>query len=277
MQPLRSLVDQTQLAEQYKSSANLNARAQLHQRFSTNKYGWMRWVFDQLALLGPHSRVLEVGCGPGWLWRENLPRIPVGWQITLGDFSPGMVAEAEAGLQGSGRDFSFEVMDVQSLPFAAESFDAVIANHMLYHVPDLARAFSEVRRVLKPGGSFYAATNGERHLQELNALYLRFAPQLDLGERRFTLENGVARMGAWFPEVEVRRYESALVVTEAEPLLAYALSGIVGDAIQGEGRAALTQFIAEEIAREGAIRISQDAGLFVARKAPEGHNSGEES
>ena len=53
---------------QYKTSNNLTARAALHQRFSTNPQPWPQWVFAELA---PHlrGRVLEVGGGPGWLWR----------------------------------------------------------------------------------------------------------------------------------------------------------------------------------------------------------------
>jgi hypothetical protein len=53
-------------SEQYKTPANLTARADLHRRFSTNPYPWLRWVFDQLAL-EPRERVVEAGGGPGWL------------------------------------------------------------------------------------------------------------------------------------------------------------------------------------------------------------------
>ena len=43
-------------------------------------------------------RVLECGCGPGWLWRDKVERVPENCQVTLTDLSPGMVAEAEAAL-----------------------------------------------------------------------------------------------------------------------------------------------------------------------------------
>ena len=51
------------LTGQYKDSGNLEARFQLHERYSTNKYGWHRWVFDQLRV-PRDGRVLELGCGP---------------------------------------------------------------------------------------------------------------------------------------------------------------------------------------------------------------------
>src|SRR5688572_32991799 len=81
------------LNQQYRDGSNLNARVQLHQRFSTNTYNWYWWVLDQVKM-PPQGRVLELGCGPGWLWVENRERIPPGWEITLSDFSPGMIEEA---------------------------------------------------------------------------------------------------------------------------------------------------------------------------------------
>src|SRR5215210_9014670 len=207
------IADQTYLREQYKNAANLNDRIQLHVRFSTNRYDFHRWVFDQLKLAAS-SRVLELGCGPGSLWRPNLARIPSGWQITLTDFSPGMLAEARANLAGA-HPFSFEQADAQAIPFANASFDAVIANHMLYHVPDRAKAFAEIRRMLRPKGRFYAATNGENHLREIYEFVHQFDSTIDLWNRMtFRLESGAAELSHFFSHVLLHRYESALVVTE---------------------------------------------------------------
>ena len=50
---------------------------------------------------------------------------------------------------------SFEKIDIQSIPFEDNSFDMIIANHMLFHVPDLNKALLEVKRVLKERGYFY--------------------------------------------------------------------------------------------------------------------------
>ncbi|MBA2446217.1 MAG: class I SAM-dependent methyltransferase [Nocardioidaceae bacterium] len=59
------------------------------------------------------------------------------------------------------------VADVMRLPWADSSFDAVVAMWMRYHVPDLHQGLAEIRRALRPGGVFVAATNGNDHLVEL--------------------------------------------------------------------------------------------------------------
>jgi len=258
------------LSEQYRSDRNLNARAELHRRFSTNRRGWMPWVFDQLDL-PERAAVLEVGGGPGWLWVENRARIPPGWRITLTDLSSGMVNAARANLAGDAR-FHIRTADAQALPFASETFDAVIANHMLYHVTDRAGALAEIRRVLRPGGALYAATNGINHMRELTDLALRLDPDgrfagLHRFPAGFTLENGYAQFAAHFDAIEVRRYPDALLVTEVEPLVEYVLSGLTSD----EQTSAVADVVRAALAREmqphGAIRITKDSGLFIARRA----------
>ncbi len=264
------------LTSQYNNADKLNARIQLHWRFSTNKYDWSRWVFDHLQIPAL-ARILEVGCGPAKFWLKNMDRIPVGWDITLSDFSPGMLQEAKQNLhdslrgrpQGSLR-IAFEVFDVQSIPFDNAHFDAIIANHMLYHVPDRAKALAEIRRVLKPGGHLYAATNGQNHLLELHELLEKFDPYTmarwfsSASSMPFRLESGSAELSPWFSSITLHRYESDLLVTEAEPLVAYVLSMFVTPMITGEKINQFRSFVEQELAAHGPIHITKDTGLFEA-------------
>ena len=263
------------LTDQYKDSSNLNARIQLHELFSTNKYGLHRWIFDHYNLPA-RARILELGCGPGTLWLQNLDRIPKGWDITLSDFSPGMLDDAHSNLRESAGRFHFEVIDAQSILYQHGSFDAVIANHMLYHVPDIPRAISELRRMLRPGVRLYAATLGEDHMQELDELLARFDPQFPpMAGRltaRFTLENGREQLARWFPHVTLYRYDDALRITEAGPLVAYLLSGFGKREAIGDRLDELARFVEEEIASKGAVHVTKDPGLFEAVR-PEGERS----
>lgn len=257
------------LHEQYKDAANLNARIQLHERFSTQNYDWQRWVFDQIKA-GPRSRVLEIGCGPGRLWLNNFDRIPKHWHITLSDFSPGMLQEAQQNLSIVRHDFTFQQFDVQAIPFRDRSFDVVIANHMLYHVPDLDRALSEIRRILASKGRFYAATNGQNHLREIADLISRVEPSYR-GEGivlrdHFNLEQGAKDLSRWFSHVTMHVIDDGLIVTETEPLIAYILSGPVQSFMTDEKLQRLRVSIEQEIKANGAIRITKSTGIFEASK-----------
>jgi len=258
--------DPAYVSKQYRDASNLNARIQLHARFSTNKCGWHRWAFDQLDL-PPQCRILELGCGPGDLWLQNMHRLQEGWQLTLSDLLPGMVREAEGNLGHNQRQFTFLVINAQSIPFADQRFEIVIANHMLYHVPDRARALSEIQRALRPGGHFYATTVGRDHLRELAELVHRFDPSLACSDvysvEDFTLESGSAQLSEWFSDVIVRRYEDMLVVTEIEPLVEYVASG---RDVSDEWRAGFAEMAEQELASgDGAIHITKDSGILKAR------------
>ncbi len=185
------------LTEQYRTPANLEARIAIH-RFSTNTYGWMRWAFDQMDLPA-EARVLEVGCGIGALWAENSARVLPGWRLTLTDMSRGMVAAAAS---KPGRRYQLARALAEALPFRPESFDAVVANHMLYHVPDRERAYREFQRVLAPGGTLYAATKGRAHMRELDEMMRSVAGGAALEPLSFTLESGGKELQRQFPTVE---------------------------------------------------------------------------
>lgn len=261
---------------QYHTSANLDARIRLHVRFSTNHYGWPRWVLDQIDA-PPAARLLEVGCGPASLWAENADSIPRDWQITLTDQSAGMITQAQRNLATTAHPFQFAQMDVQALDFAEDTFDVVIANHMLYHVPDLPQALREIRRVLKPGGRLYAATNGKAHMAELRALIQSFDPTLDYmataapPERFFSLENGTVHLSPWFATVELRRYEDGLAVTDATALVDYVFSMMTFTGAQfsdpAVARAAFMDYTTAQLAQQGGVfSIQKATGLFIATK-----------
>lgn len=253
--------------EQYGDASNLNARIALHQRFGMAQKDWHRWVFDQFAL-PPDARILEVGCGPGRLWVQNRDRLPAGWEVTLSDFSPGMVAQARQTLAAGGHPFAFGQFDAQAIPFADGRFDAVIANHMLYHVPDRQKTYAEVRRVLTPGGRFYAAANSRDTMRQITEMEARAGVAGGVKEFHssadFFLENGGAELRAWFPRVTLRRQEEALRITEAQPLIDYILStgGTSGMPAQTLDR--LRDMVETEIREQGAFRIDKISGLFIA-------------
>jgi ubiquinone/menaquinone biosynthesis C-methylase UbiE len=209
--------------------------------------------------------VLELGCGSGAIWTACPERIPPGWRVTLSDFSAGMLDSAWRSLVTLGRGFKFEQIDAQAIPYPDETFDIVIANFMLYHVPDRQKALTEIRRALKPGGHLVAATNGMKHLQEMDEWFERLG--LDsFNSRPFTLENGLSQLQQFFGDIQTLRYPDGLRITKLQPLMAYLKS----TASYGENPesvfAELEQELAAKLQADGAIEITKDSGLFLARK-----------
>lgn len=227
----------TMTVPQYDTTKNLDARIALHQRFSTNPYGFQRWVFDHLQLADGQS-VLEIGCGTRRLWIENEDRVPdIGLMLT--DASIAMRPQL--------------VCALPDLPFAHATFDVVIANHMLYHVSERERALREIKRVLRKGGLFFAATNGRHHLRELKTM----VPEVADISSSFTLENGEEQINRVFPHVQRADYADALRVTEPEPIVAYVRSITGNEDYRAE--------IESRIARDGAMTITKSTGAFFAR------------
>ena len=257
------------LAEQYADADNLNARVRLHENHDTADRGWWQWVFDHVDAPAD-ADVLEVGCGPGYLWRNVADRVPPGWDRLLTDFSPGMVDEARATLAET--DVETESVDgdtpeprlaaaaAEALPLPADSVDVVFANHMLYHV-DREAALPEIGRVLRPGGRLYATTNGESNLRELRALITATSDFEPPSATEFSLENGPDQLAAHFENVERVERSSELRVPDLEPLVAYTGS------LPPVGRDELDAFVdlAAEKLDEPPFTIRKSMGMLVAR------------
>jgi ubiquinone/menaquinone biosynthesis C-methylase UbiE len=253
--------------QQYKTSTNLRARINLHRRYGVNPYPWQRWVYDQLDL-EPGRRILELGCGPADLWRINSDKIPQGVDITLADLSLGMVHEARKNtkeIPGS----KFLCQDAQAISSPQKFFNIVVANHMLYHVPNIHLAFKEISRVLKPDGRLYAATSGIDHMKELHEIVRKFYPNFpvrSVERRRFTLENAIQLAKDQFYDAEIRIYEDHLKITDVEPLIAYILSmGSLAnfDTFDKSIVYSLESYLTKEIDRRGHYIITKSQGVLI--------------
>ena len=256
----------TALKEQYQDSSNFRQRVALYARFGTNRYGFYRWVFDQFDLARV-SAILELGCGPGFLWRQNADRLPTNTTIVVSDFSRGMVREARASLGSKASAANFCQLDATLLPFKTASVDALMAMAMLYHVEDRPAAFREIRLVLREGGRLYASTMGRAHMRELHEIAGRVfgANRVTNAAERFGLETGYDQLKAAFANVEVRRYQSSMHVTESQPVIDYFLSAARMRQIPPALLEKLRVELDREIAAQNGIAVSNDFGLLIAR------------
>ena len=100
----------------------------------------------------PFGDALEIGAGTGY-FSLNLLQAGAIERATATDISPGMLATLEDNAGRLGLAVRTAAAEAETLPFPDESFDLVFGHAVLHHIPDLAQAFSEFRRVLRPGGT----------------------------------------------------------------------------------------------------------------------------
>ena len=250
--------DRTLLRQKaYADSGNLRARQSLYD-FKEPVVDWWSWVLGHVDWPGD-AVVLDVGCGPG-NYLEHVAGVGV-------DLSFGMAAEAR-------RHAPTAVGDVCALPIASASVDRLLAPHMLYHAPDLDQATSELRRVLRPGGTALIVTNDPDHfghlVEQLSAATgtpapVRFAD-------RFTLSNGAPVLRTGFDEVEIDHHRGEIIVPYVEPVVRYADScrslyelQLPAGVTWEESMERFAALVEQEIAAAGTWRTPTHSGVFVCR------------
>jgi ubiquinone/menaquinone biosynthesis C-methylase UbiE len=278
----------------YGDPSKLAARVDLQQRFSVHPVSIADWELGLVDLAGV-EQALDAGCGTGAFLLPLARRLaPQGATVIGLDLAEGTLGQARARVKAEGLAVDCLIGDVEALPFADHAFDLVLANDMLYHVPDLDQAIAELRRVLRPTGTLLAATNGQRRLRELwqleeqALLRLGIAPQTVAGlleragaarAQSFRLETGAKWLRRAFGDMRLERYPDALAVTEVEPLVAYLVSvrsleqlleGVTAaeherDLLRTRVVDSFRLIVHERLVADGVVRIAKDTGAFVAR------------
>ena len=259
---MNSLTNANVLASQYGTSDKLNTRISIHDKYSTNKQGFGNWITEHYRIPEGAS-VLELGCGTGDMWNGKHDLISRCSRLVLSDFSEGMVNKTKETLAAES-GIEYLAVDIQSIPFPDHTFDVVIANMMLYHVPDLAKGLSEVRRVLKEGGTFYCATYGENGMMEyIGSLFTDYGVGTSINTN-FTLQNGKEALSPFFTDVERDLYEDSLAVTEVEDLVDYifSLSGMTD--LRSLPRDTVRSVLASHM-KDGVLTVPKEYGMFVCR------------
>lgn len=260
---------ESRIKEQYKSDKNLNIRSNLHS-YNINKIDFDKWCFSQIKFPND-GKVLELGCGTGKFWLKNKDYIDDSLDITLSDFSKSMLKIAKDNLRAVDYEFKYEEINVENIPYEDNSFDVVIAEHMIYFAPDVEKALSEIWRVLKVRGVLYISANSCETMAELNKLAGKFDSSLGIDNNgystRFELENGEGILKKYFNKVDVEILEGKIIVDNPEPVVSYKASTIQGSSILiGDKKKAFTKYLKDYIKENGNISITTKTCMFKAVK-----------
>ena len=251
------------LKTQYLNSTNVAARIRLHSEYSVNQEGWFPWLY-RMSEIQDGMNILEIGCGNGALWLENMNYIPPHVHITLSDISDGMLRDARNSINDE--RFSFSCFNAEKIPFEDETFDVVYANHMLFYCDDIDLVLKECHRVLKKGGKLICSTYSKRHMKEITELVQEFDKDIVLSSdvlyERFGLNNGNEILNRYFGSVECIRYEDFIEISDSEPLINYIVSchGNQNRILIDHYRE-FRDFVADKV--KNGFHITKDAGIFI--------------
>ena len=254
------------LKTQYQDATNVSARIRLHHDYSTNQQGWFPWLLEQIQLK-ENMNILEIGCGNGALWKENLSVLPQNIHVTLSDISEGMLRDARESI-GKDSRFSYRLFDCHKIPLKEKAFDIVIANHVLFYFDDIDVVLKECKRVLKDTGSFVCSTYSQRHMKEITDLVQEFDQNIVLSSdclyEVFGLDNGAEILSKYFKTIKMKKYEDAIEVNEVEPLIAYIISchGNQNHILLDHYRE-FREFVEEKT--KNGFHITKDAGIFITK------------
>ena len=253
--------DVSVVKQQYATANNLNTRISIHEKYSTNKMGFGNWIMSNYKI-DKGMKVLELGCGTGAMWKNRATLISKCSKLILSDFSEGMVAATKENV-GNYDNIEYKVLDIQEIPYENETFDIVIANMMLYHVPDIHKGLTEVRRVLKKGGSFYCATYGEHGIIEYLSKLLTAYGVEDNINKNFTLQNGYEILSKSFSKIEKLEYVDSLAVTNIDDMVNYIYSLPSMTSLYNVPKHIIKTTLMQNLTN-GILNVPKEYGMFIA-------------
>lgn len=270
------------LRRQYATDENLRTRQKIHEQYTIPRTNFIEWVLSCVQWRGD-ERVLDVGAGPGSYFAPLMKAHPRLQYVGV-DLMASMLAQ-------HGGNGQLAQGDVNHLPFPDASFDVVMANHMLYHSPDIPASIAELARVLKPTGVLMAATNSANTMPELQVMMRRAIVLLSkqgaarvrpptVPSESFSLENGTRLLSKAFYFVARYDLPSALVFSDVEPIMQYLESTrdlresqLPDDVVWDDAMMIIRQQVNQLIKHLGELSVQKQTGVLIASR--EGANIAE--
>ncbi|MFG2115593.1 class I SAM-dependent methyltransferase [Streptomyces sp. NPDC048718] len=204
----------------------LDVKQRVHNHYRTNPQSMIDHMIANLGLTGSED-LLDLGCGNGFILEHLRPHLADG-SITGLDIAPAVLEAARERMHGTATPCTWIEGSADDLSMLGDdTFDRVMANYMIHYVPDLDRCFTEVRRVMRPGGVFQLTTDRPDSMLEMYQVH--FAALTAMGapedlfkatpKGRLSLDNGTDVLGKYFEEVGKVAWQDQLRFTDPEPFM----------------------------------------------------------
>lgn len=256
----------------YETDENLKIRQETHDKYTVPKTDFPRWALETIDWEGTET-ILDIGTGVGIYYSRLLAIAPNITYYAI-DISQEMLKNHPAD--------NVTRSNVLNMPYADNTFDVVMANHMLYHVSNIDEALAEIKRVLKPDGKILATTNSIHTMPELQVLMRRAIVLLTrygatqvrppaFPSDNFALENGTRILAHHFFAVVRHDIPSQLVFTDIEPAIRYLESmrdlrqqSLPDDVAWEDMMLIMRQQITQLIKHLGKLEINKVSGVLIA-------------
>ncbi len=211
---------------QYRDDSNLNARIEIHSRFTPPEYNMWQILWNYFDLKSG-NKVLDAGCGNGRFWGSVWANIPPNVSLTLLDTSPGLLEIANNNLKDTSLNFDTVKGCLGALEFADASFDVVSCQYVMHLVENVQSAVRDLHRVLKPAGYAVITCIEKRNMGRIGQVADLVYPKLRMEEYFVSLsvaDQVVEEAKLVFSDVVVEDYDCTMKVDDLDMLLGYARS-----------------------------------------------------
>lgn len=257
---------------QFNDPEHLLLRIDFHHRYTTFKDNFQQWLFNHYHFQAK-DKVLEIGCGTGTLWLENKDKIPKDIEIILSDVSKEMIKTSKENLSGFSMIKKFLIADCYQLPFADNSFDIVIINHVLMYLEDVDNALKEIHRILKKGGRIYCSTIARDMMKDRDDLITKFDPRISYNQsilyQRFGYENGKEKLEKYFKQVKIFDRKEIYKIDNVYDYYHFILSGNgLGNQLHYlfKKKEEFFNYMVKEFKKKNYFDLTIHAGMFEAKK-----------
>lgn len=262
----------------YQETTNdLATRIDIH-----NKYGGRNideWMLDLLKIQ-KGSKILDVGCGAGKQCFSYFQTLDGDADITGGDVSADLLAQARAENAKTGNKITFIDLNFnERFPFDDNTFDLLSCCFAIYYAENVAFTLSEMRRVLKPSGRLFTSgpmpENKQLFYDVIREATHKTIPPMP-GSSRYSTEF-LTTMRGLFSKVDVNIFENPLTFTEVKPFIDYTRASLSedrklwGSLFGGKEdfemvMIEITKVSEEWMKRDGKLVMTKVVGGFVSTK-----------